>query len=119
MYAPEQGLFNVELLIREAPAGYHASLQTSSGQDLSAALGPAPELPPPGSVSPSLYGQQLFAWVFRDELHRGLELLRELSHRAPDDPPTMRLLLRIDPGSPLAEFCWETMRGSLSQPPLA
>lgn len=119
MYAPEQGLFNAELLIREAPAGYHASLQTSSGQDFSATLGPVPELPAPGSVSPLLYGERLFAWVFRDELRRGLQLLRELSQRGFDDPPAMRLLLRIDPGSPLNEFCWETMCGSLNEPPLA
>ena len=118
MYAPEQGLFKAELFIREAPQGYQASLQTSSGQELSAMLGPAPALPPPGSIPPLVYGHQLFQWVFHDELLRGLQLLHDLSHRSSEDPPAMRLLLRLEPASPLSEFCWETMCPSPSDLPL-
>lgn len=118
MYAPEQGLFKAELSIRETAQGYQASLQTSSGQDVSAMLGAAPTLPPPGHVPPQLYGNQLFQWVFRDELGRGLQLLRDLSHRSSEDPPAMRLLLRLDPASPLSELCWETMCPSPSDLPL-
>jgi len=119
MYAPDQGLFKAELFIKRLGAAYQAQLTTSSGQTLVAPLGEQPDLPPPGIGSPVDYGRKLFEWVFRGELRGGFELLKELSGGSDAEWPAMRILLKLEPESPLTELIWETIWPPASDLPLA
>jgi hypothetical protein len=119
MYAPEQGLFKAELFIKQLGSAWQAQLTTSSGQTLAATLGPQPNLPPPGTGAPVDYGNTLFEWVFQGELRSGLDMLKELSRGSDSEWPAMRILLKLEPDSPLTELIWETMCPSPSDLPLA
>ena len=119
MYAPEQGLFKAELFIKQLGDAYQAQLTTSSGQTLTATLDGQPNLPPPGTGAPLDYGTRLFEWVFRGELRNGFQMLKELSRGSESEWPAMRILLKLEPDSPLAELIWETMCPSPSDLPIA
>jgi hypothetical protein len=109
MYLSEQGLFKTELSIQQGTIGYRAFMRLRGGEEVHAEIGTLPKLPAPGTGSPKEYGQILAEWVFRGELRDGLTLFSELSCRDPSGPPSMRVLLRLDPSSPLSDLLWEAM----------
>jgi hypothetical protein len=119
MYAPDQGMFKAELFIKQGPRGYQAFLRARGGEEVMAMLDDPPELPAPGRGSPSEYGFRLFKWVFRDRLRQGLKFIHDLSYRSADEMPSMRLLLQLEPDSPLSELSWETLCVDPSEPPIS
>ena len=110
-----QELDDVEIVISRATDGngYMANIRLLDLESVSNKLPPPPFQSLDKASDPLTYGEQLFQWLFQDEVGKGFSYARQLASeptRGFKSGTRLRLRLSLDPGSSeLRHLCWESL----------